>query len=209
MELIKDSDPAFIPVYLDRLAMEDGRRIYVMRDDLLPGGSKQRAVIPLLKDMKARGVRKVTYASPFAGFAQIALAQGCKEVGLACRIFAEFDPTQTGMHLHPYSKIAESFGADVCMVEDLTEAEQRTWIATEKGYEKIPLGFQCEGFQNHFKFAIAQALREIRIRLGTSPERIWLPVGSSTLARTFLKVIEPQTKLLCVDVQVLPASDDR
>lgn len=198
-----------IPVYLDRLAMEDGRNIFVMRDDLLPGGSKQRAVIPLLKELKARGVRKVTYGSPFAGFAQVALAQGCQEVGLDCRIFAEFDPTQSGMHLHPYSKIAESFGADVCMVEDLSEAEDRASLATKKGYEKIPLGFQCEAFQRHFKSAVEEVMREIRQRLGTSPERIWLPVGSSTLARTFLKVVDNKTQLLCVDVHVLPESDSR
>lgn len=197
------------PIKIDQLVMKDGRSIHVMRDDLLPGGSKQRAVVPLLREMQKQGVRKVTYASPFAGFAQVALAQGCREVGLECRLYAEFDPTQDGCKLHPYSQLAQHYGSEVIMTDDLKSAELLSQQSVNEGFEKIPLGFQCALFQKYFQSAIRIALKHISNNLGRAPRRIWLPVGSATLANTFLNVIDRDIELLCVDVHVLPESDPR
>ncbi len=48
--------------------------IWIAREDLLPGGTKQRAVIPYLRELSALGYRQLAYASPFCGYAQVALA---------------------------------------------------------------------------------------------------------------------------------------
>jgi hypothetical protein len=99
-------------VVIDTLSVR-GQKIYVARDDLLPGGTKQRACIPLLKSLSLQGYKEFIYASPFCGFAQIALAQACFELNLKCQIFCE---TAAGLPFparHEFAQIAESFGAKV------------------------------------------------------------------------------------------------
>ncbi|HVK60991.1 MAG TPA: hypothetical protein VM432_05555 [Bdellovibrionales bacterium] len=49
-----------------------GSRLHVVRDDLLKAGTKQRAAIPYLLDLRKDGFEEFVYASPFSGFAQIA-----------------------------------------------------------------------------------------------------------------------------------------
>jgi hypothetical protein len=52
----------------------DAGTVHVVRDDLLPGGTKQRAVHAYLRDAIAGGATSFVYASPPPGFAQVALA---------------------------------------------------------------------------------------------------------------------------------------
>ena len=40
-------------------------RIRVVRDDLLPGGTKQRGLFGLLKDYERKGYTRFSYVSPF------------------------------------------------------------------------------------------------------------------------------------------------
>src|SRR5688500_1651242 len=80
---------------LDRLAVSKGH-VWVVRDDILEGGTKQRAAVPFLRELIAGGARELAYASPFCGFAQVALAAACRELGLRATIVAERDPEQAG-----------------------------------------------------------------------------------------------------------------
>lgn len=79
------------PAVVDRLSIPQGH-IYVVRDDVLDGGTKQRAAVPYIERLAHEGVREFIYASPFAGFAQVALAVACREVGVRATVFAERDP---------------------------------------------------------------------------------------------------------------------
>lgn len=198
------------PIILDELRL-GSRRLHVVRDDLLPAGTKQRAILPLLQKLADRRVGQVVYASPFCGFAQVALAYGARQKGLGCVIYAERDPALPGFAPHAFTELARSWGATIRLAESLAEAEDGAAAEAAKLPRawKVPLGFRCEEFQVYFENALAGAVAEIRDRLGCFPRRVWLPVGSGTLARAFRAAAPAATELHCVDVRVLKESDER
>jgi hypothetical protein len=199
-----------LPIRLDQIHLDDSRAIYVVRDDLLPAGTKQRAILPLLRDLVANGASRMTYASPFAGFAQIALAYGCHQLGIPCTIFSERDPSLPGLQAHPFTKVANEWGATVILVPCLKDGEERATALADSGRtHQIPLGFQCREFQQHFQYAVKSGLAEIQAQLGHIPARAWLPVGSGTLTQAFHKAAPFSMQFCCVNVHVLRADDLR
>lgn len=210
LEALKTAANPQLPLQLHRIHLGPERSIHVVRDDLLPAGTKQRAILPLLRDFQRQGAEHMIYASPFAGFAQVALAYGCHSVGLQCTLFCERDPHQPGMAAHAFTKLAQRWGAKIMLTESLARAEEQAEeLAGTSGGMKIPLGFHCREFQQHFQFAVAQALQEIKRELGFLPKRTWLPVGSGTLTNAFHKVAPDTMELCCVDVHVLHPKDLR
>lgn len=187
-------------------------RIHVVRDDLLPGGTKQRAVVPFLNSLQAQGFHEFVYASPFCGFAQVALAAGCQALGLKATLFCERDAGKSEPELHEFSLLARSMGAKVYLVENLAQAESVAIaysLVQEKGRYKIPLGFQHPDFHEELKKRVKRELAQIEANLGQKIQRIWLPVGSGTLTRAFLTIVPSSCELLCVDVHVLERKDAR
>jgi hypothetical protein len=203
--LVAESVQHAPPAVVEALRVPAGR-VHVVRDDLLPGGTKQRAVIPYLVAKAARGSREMVYASPFCGYAQVALAAGCAAVGLRARVFCEEDPSFPGLgRAHAFARRAAELGASVRILPSLPAAEEAAWRhAHRAGSEKIPLGFDCPLFHDLLVAAIDRELPRIVRRLESPPRRVWLPVGSGTLARAFHRVLPPGISLECVDVRVLP-----
>jgi hypothetical protein len=201
--------PARLPVKIDRISLDNNRSIYVLRDDLLPAGTKQRAVTPFLRQMHNQGIRQVVYASPFAGFAQVALAVGCQEIGLACHLFCERDPSRPGLTAHRFTELARENGALISLTESLEEAEigARDFALSTQA-QKIPLGFQSHEFEELFQSVVREVLSAAHGLIGHPPNHTWLPVGSGTLTRAFRRAA-PGMKLCCVDVHVLPPNDLR
>lgn len=196
------------PVEISKLPILNGS-VYVVRDDLLPGGTKQRAAVPYLKALRAQGYTTFVYASPFAGFAQIALASACNDLSLQCLICAENDPSKPGLQPHAFSKLAEKFGAKLVLSETLKQAENlaKEFERLDHRYLKIPLGFNTEIFRNELE-------REVRkqwsyVEEVVVPRRLWLPLGSGTLATVFSKVLPENVEIHCVDVHVLQPNDSR
>lgn len=180
--------------------------IAVVRDDLLLGGTKQRAAIPFLRDMKAGGVHKFVYASPFSGYAQIALAVSCKATQVECAIFAE--SCNGGMS--DFTSIAAKY-ATIQLADSLEEAEQkaiRHCSYCDERIVKVPLGFNHPLYKLYLRRELEVQWKFICQTLGT-PKNLWLPIGSGTLAETFKSVITSETNLNCIDVRVLPETDKR
>lgn len=188
------------------------RTIQIVREDLLPGGTKQRAAIPFLKHFAERGVREFVYASPFCGFAQLALAQAAHHLGLKLVLFCEADPASDGNQAHALTKQAQDLGAYVALSRSLNEAERQAALYAFEvaNVFKIPLGLHHEVFLHHYQSRIAEQLVILHQRLNGEPlRRLWLPVGSGTLARLFRKLLPVEVTLNCVDVRVLPSEDAR
>ena len=179
--------------------------ITVVRDDYLNGGTKQRAIIPFLMEKKEFGFHEFVYASPFSGYAQIALAYSCSAVDLDCVIFAE---SQLGEISGFTAKIKDL--ATIHLTDDLSQAEQEAeqYVESAQGAMKIPLGFADLGYVKHLKDVLEREWQNLVKKVG-KPRNIWLPVGSGILARTFRDVAPPETKLICVDVRVLRHTDQR
>jgi 1-aminocyclopropane-1-carboxylate deaminase/D-cysteine desulfhydrase-like pyridoxal-dependent ACC family enzyme len=194
--------------------------VWVAREDLLPGGTKQRACAFLLEHLVEKGYETFVYASPFCGFAQVALAYVCKELDVACTLVCERDrsadqnalSTLTNDRFHTLSKLAESYGATLVIADDLTQAERiaADLASRSRNAFKIPLGLDCAVFRTAMAGALKLQWEIIVHKLTVVPSTLWLPLGSGTLARCFSQVIDSRkTRIRCVDVHVLPPKDDR
>lgn len=196
------------PVTVLPLASSSGKK-YVVRDDLLPGGSKQRAAIPWIRELKEFGYRHMIYASPFCGYAQVAVAIACEELGLTCTIVAERDQRFVENCFHPFTELARSHGARIAYAENLNRAHERaSEIEDESSLSyQIPLGLNSPRFREIFKDELMSAWE--LLQMTCRPRRVWLPLGSGTLARVMDSFLPADITIHCVNVHVLDASDER
>jgi hypothetical protein len=204
--------PEFSPnVVISHLPAWNGERVAV-RDDLLQGGTKQRACAPFLQAMRDNGFRHFIYASPFSGFAQIALAYVCGKLDLECTIICEQDKRFPGAQkFHPFSLLAQSHGARLIMASNLSAAEERASLLEQEAPEsfKIPLGFDCDEFKNNLEKELRVQWKVLEGELRGPIKNLWLPLGSGTLAKTFHRIVPSHIKIKCVNVHVLPKEDQR
>lgn len=189
----------------DKLKTQKGT-LFVVRDDLLEGGTKQRAGLPFLSSFQEEGFDEFVYASPFSGYAQIALSICANKCQTKSTIFCQSDPLK-GTMSH-FTKIASKY-SKVVLCKSLEEAENLAfeYCLNKKSAFKIPLGFDHPLFVDFLK-------EDLNIQWGILRERFeikkfWVPVGSGTLAKTFREILPDSIKMFCVDVRVLPESDRR
>jgi len=189
------------------------REVYVARDDLLQGGTKQRAIVPFLLDMANAGCKEFVYASPPSGFAQVALASACKQLGYPCVLFCvgKDDGGTPSANFHEFSVLAGSFGAVTYALPDLRLAELAADEYAKKrvGAMKLPLGFASPDYTARLREALEAQWVHVLEAIGREPSEIWIPVGSATLGGVFRSVAPGHIPLHCVDVHVLRRDDDR
>jgi hypothetical protein len=144
--------------------------IQVVRDDLLPGGTKRRALHSVLPLISAD---EFVYASPAAGYAQIALAYACRDFGRQATIF-----TAKRKVLHRCTQEAHRAGAKIVLVPTgyLTnvQAKARAYSEAADAY-LLPFGLDTDEFRK----ALAAQARG----LGITPDEVWAVAGSGTLIR--------------------------
>ena len=201
-----------IPDVVIQPLMVGAREVFIVRDDLLPGGTKQRGLAGALEDFIARGKTHFVYVSPFCGYAQLALSYLCREMNLSCELFCERDLRFEGQHPHEYTLQAESWGAKIHLVESLAEGSRRAAQCAEKDEDsfEIPLGFDCEEFFHHYCRALKVQWERVLITLPEKPATLWVSVGSGTLLRSFQKVLTGSATQICgVNVHVLEDADPR
>jgi len=194
------------PVVTSILRTDQGEEIVVVRDDYLTGGTKERALWGYLRKLPES---EYIYASPFSGYAQIALACVSAQMGKGCVIIAETDP-KTGQ-LHEYSRRARAHGASVFPAKNLTEAEQIAGrlAASRRRMVKIPLGFDTPEFRQSMALVLSREWERINQRMPGGVRRLWLPVGSGTLASSFLSFLSEEIEVKALNVRVLPGEDKR
>lgn len=145
--------------------------LWVVRDDLLPGGTKARFVGSLFD-----GVDAVVYASPAQGGMQLALAYAAKRLGKQAAIFVA-----ERAHLHPRTLEAHRAGARIIGVRpgylSVVQARALEW-ATFHDARYIEFGGHEPGAEE----AIAAAARDVAERYGPFPQ-VWCAAGSGTLTR--------------------------
>lgn len=81
--------------------------VHVIRDDYLVGGTKQRALAPMLLNNSSR---EFVYAGPVYGFAQIALAYCATMLGKKGTVVLSEQPSGK---LHPLTRYAKFHGASI------------------------------------------------------------------------------------------------
>ena len=144
-------------------------RVWVVRDDLHPGGTKAR----FIGQVFAGGVQEAVYASPPEGGAQMALATVARALGKRATIF-------TAKRAKPHARTIEAarLGAKIVAVTPgylgVVQARAREYCATSGAY-LIPFGAEIAGGVE----AIAAAARAT----GLDPDEVWCAGGSGVLAR--------------------------
>lgn len=159
----------------------------VLRDDLLPGGTKLR-FLPFL----VAGASEIVYGGPFCGAAQVALSVIGKESGQKVTLF-----TAERKELHQRQKQAVANGAEIKMVAPgyLTVVQKRARdYAAATGALFLPLGFDLPAASAPF----LEAIRAVRAIVGDPPE-VWCATGSGMLARC-LAVGFPSSKVIGIAV---------
>lgn len=148
------------------IAEHDG--FLVVRDDLLPGGTKRRAVHALFDERE-----EYVYASPVYGYAQVALAYAARDHGRRATIFCAQRKAR-----HPLTIEAAQAGARVFEVPHgymtVVRARAREYCHMY-GAKMLPFGL------DDVRFSLA--LAEVARRLPVTPSEVWTVVGSGVLSR--------------------------
>jgi hypothetical protein len=165
-------------------------RIMVVRDDLLPGGTKRRALAPYLARAEAA---EFVYASPVYGYAQIALGHAARDAGKKATIFSAHRRIR-----HPRTIQAINAGVELHEVPSgyLSNVQSKArQYAQANGAELVPFGLDAP----HFLESIAEAARAINI----SPKEVWTVAGSGVLTRA-LQMAWPDAAFHAVQVGHVP-----
>lgn len=146
--------------------------ILVVRDDLIPGGTKRRGIHVFLT-----GGKEFVYASPACGYAQVALSFACREYGYKATIF-------TAKRKTPHARTLEAIEADanVVMVPHgyLSNVQAKAkQYSIESGSVLVPFGLDREDF--------LKALSEVAEGMDC-PKEVWTVAGSGVLTRCLQKV---------------------
>lgn len=162
--------------------------ILVVRDDLIPGGTKARVLHVLLNDAS-----EYVYASPVYGYAQIALAHVARESGKQATIFCA-----ARKQLHARTVEAQRAGAKVIQVPHgyltVVQARARAYCQIT-GAQLLPFGLDVPAF--------IEALADVARRLAIKPKEVWCAAGSGVLARA-LEMAWPQASINAVQVGIQP-----
>ena len=149
--------------------------IYVVRDDLIPGGTKQRVLAPLMERLSLQGYREFVYGGPAEGYAQLALAYAAQETGLQASYFVaqrtvphrnSINAAKAGCLIHqvPFGRL------------NVVQARAREYAARTGAY-LFPFGFSMPEFQQALSQEIIEALQ------GASFSEVWCVSGSGLLSR--------------------------
>lgn len=144
--------------------------VRVVRDDLIPGGTKRRVLEPLVAGSPSD---EFVYASPAYGYAQIALAHACAAAGKRATVFV-------AKRNVPHERTAEARAAGARLIEvphgylTNVQAKARDYARTV-GAELFPFGLDTPEF--------IKALAEIAKALPVEPREVWSVAGSGVLTR--------------------------
>lgn len=148
--------------------IQDVDGVMVVRDDLIEGGTKVRALSQFMDYAD-----EFVYASPAFGCAQIALAIACRDAGKQATIFVA-----KRNELHPRTANAKAAGAKIVQIPygymSNVTAKARDY-ASASGALLFPFGLDFPEF--------ISTLADIAKGLPITPREVWCVAGSGVLAR--------------------------
>lgn len=156
----------------------------VVRDDLLPGGTKRRAIPVFFDDTE-----EYVYASPVQGAAQLALAYTAREHGKRATIFCAQRKTW-----HQNTTRCQELGAKIVEVPmgflSNVQSKSRTYC-DETGAKLLPFGLDDPRF--------ISKLAAVAVALGIQPDEVWSIASSGVLTRA-LQLAWPHARFYGVQV---------
>lgn len=177
-------------IIIDPLEWEN-KTFYVVRDDLLPGGTKQRGhnIVSNISQ------NEVVYAGPWNGFAQVALSIACKLHKKKATIFMTRSDYKTNIR-------ARMYGGNIREVPNSTLKELQNkaqQYAVEHNAFIMPFGFDSFEFRLELIERLNEALEGNTFLNRSFEGTIWLVAGSATLLNVLYKIF-PNAKFQVVQV---------
>jgi hypothetical protein len=173
------STPRPVKLGAPEIVLQRVEQLQVVRDDLMPGGTKARA-ISVLFDMEHR---EYVYASPVQGYAQVALAHAAKAAGCLAHIFCA-----ARLRRHARTQEAAALGAAIDELRpgylSQVQAAAKAYVAAFPDAKLLPFGLDDEAFIE----ALADVGRSVRRRLFAQPPEVWTVAGSGVLSRALQRV---------------------
>lgn len=179
--------PLDFPFQLQKLTPGWCREVVVVRDDLLPGGTKTRFLPDVIGDAK-----EIVFGGPFCGGAPVALAVIGQVYRRKVTLFYAKRDTP-----HRRQQSAIDYGANVVWVPlgFMTHVQKRAReYAASVGALFLPLGFDVSAAEPPF----VEAMRKVTKAEGAFDE-VWCATGSGMLARCLGKAF-PDSKVTAVAV---------
>jgi hypothetical protein len=183
---------SIVPVVVKKykITKDNGTKISVnvIRDDLLEGGTKQRGLYEMLEKSDAN---TFVYGSPLNGYAMVALSYCASLLDKKAVIFVagSIDSAST--------KKAKKYGATVNFVNGTLEKAQDAatkYAESHKNTMSVPFGVHSADFIKILYKNLKKATKHI-----AEPFRIWIPIGSGTLARVLMK-LWPNAKIMPIRI---------
>ena len=137
--------PVITPYEFPKLVIEEHEGFYVVRDDLLEGGSKRRFADRLIREEIAEGANEFVYGGcPANGYAQLSIPLQAREYGCKTTLFMA---KRSMDNLHPYQKKALEYGADIRWVPNgmlsVTKKRARDYVDQDpKSRRLLQLGLK-------------------------------------------------------------------
>jgi threonine dehydratase len=145
----------------------------IVREDLVPGGTKARILPEILKDIDAD---EFVYPSTTYGYGPLAVAHAAKELGKKAVLFY---PARNRENWTPMMEEAESIGAEIVMVKmgfmSVLKCRANEYCEENSRAHMVPLG--CDTAEFHQGFVdLAKSLRK-------RPKEVWCAAGTGALTR--------------------------
>jgi hypothetical protein len=148
--------------------LETHHGVVVVRDDLLPGGTKRR-VVPLFFTPEHD---EYVYAGPVYGYAQWALAEAARDYGKRATLFVAMRSKR-----HPLTERAAVAGATIQEIRyGYLSTVRRAALDYTSGNDRarlLPFGLHDDG--------VISKIGEIARALPVTPDVVWSVAGSGTL----------------------------
>jgi len=166
--------------------IEEYQGTIVVRDDLIPGGTKSRFLVPLFKTHA-----EIVYASPAFGGAQLSLAYSAQMTGKVATVFVA-----KRKQLHARTREAQLAGARIHHVSPgyLTNVQakaKRYADDTDAFYMQFGGGFEAINI-------LADAASQVAQQVGPLDE-VWCAAGSGVLLRSLQRGL-PSKRYIGVEV---------
>lgn len=177
---------------MDGPQVSEHEGVYVVRDDLYPGGTKARFLRPWMAEEDKRAYKEFVYASPCEGGAQTSLCVVARETDRKATIFV----AQRG-EKHPRIILDKKLGGKVIEVPhgylNVVQAAATKYAVKKKAF-LMPFGFDSDEAVH----AIANVAVDVNLAL-KNIDQVWCASGSGTLARA-LAMAFPDAKRHVVQI---------
>jgi hypothetical protein len=182
--------PDDYPLYMKKYALpKNDTYVTVIRDDLIPGGTKQRAWRALTNITK----NEIVYAGPYTGYAQVALAIIALKLNKCATVFLTKDD-------HKITLVAKKYGLNVIAKPNKHLYELQNYAKKYAKFNNAHLmefGFNSKEIVDELIRTITNSTIDVLDRF--DKHTFWIAGGSGTLLNVLYNVF-PNSKFNVVQV---------